>query len=108
MIRIAPHFPHPPLDIGVERLSGGQVARRAKDDLSRFSGKLPARVGLTGLNDDGPSLWGAGDIKRTPYGQFSAFMVEGMQLRRVEEGTAFDIADKGVVVEAIHKPVTTS
>ena len=86
-------------DLGARKSVAG--CRERCKALGRLSGKLPARIGLTCLYDDGPSLWRTGDIERTPYGQFRAFMVEDVHLRRIEEGSAFDIADKGVVVEAI-------
>jgi len=43
-----------PLDVGVQLLGRGEVARRAKHCLGRLGRQLMLRVRLAGLGDDGP------------------------------------------------------
>src|SRR5262249_46432433 len=70
--------------VGIELSSGGEARLSREYGFRCFRRKLPAGIGRTGLNDDGPALDRPRDVERAAYRKVFTFVREHMQLVGIE------------------------
>ncbi len=79
------------------------VPEAHEDGVGPLGGEVAAVLGGASLEDHRLALAGAGDIERPLHRQELALVVQGVELRRVEEDAAFLVIDERVVLPAVPK-----
>ncbi len=92
---------HAAFDIGIKALARRKIRLRCEDRVGGFGGELPPGFRRLRLHDHRPALHRSRDVQRPAHRKILAFVVEHVQLRRIEEEAALRVLHEGVVGPAI-------